>query len=64
MKLYIDIETIPGPNAPDMQELNPTDYLVGNPPKNYKERITRMRPRSQLGALQSMRNLSKSTKLI
>ena len=32
-KLFIDIETIPGDTPPDMETLNPNDYLVGTPPK-------------------------------
>ena len=37
--LYIDIETIPGPTPPAMQELNAQDYLVkeGSHPSNYKD---------------------------
>jgi hypothetical protein len=37
--LTVDIETIPGANPPDIQELNPDNYLViqGSHPKNYKD---------------------------
>ena len=37
--VYIDIETLPGDNAPDLQELNAIDYIVsqGAHPKNLKD---------------------------
>lgn len=39
LTLTVDIETIPGPTPPDMQELNPEDYLVkeGSHPKSWKD---------------------------
>ena len=39
--VYIDIETLPGDTAPDLQELNAEDYLVtqGSHAKNLKDEV-------------------------